>query len=206
MDSRQQPEHDQDTLRPWEELDVTTLARDLRVPVELLELLERLNLQYEVIDGAILVNAAGTFEHADYGSNLFALLHAAAPRDLAVVTGFAFYYDGLVDPSLSNHTVADITVVRRAAVEKQGAVQPPLLLVEVESPSTKAKDVRIKRDIYERSGVGSYVLLHPVLKVLTVLELEDGVYVEKHRAEPPALVQLTRPFPVTIDLARVFRD
>jgi Uma2 family endonuclease len=193
-------------LEAWGDADVMTVSRELNVPEELIEVLERLDMRYEVIDGDLVVNASPTFAHEDFGGNLFVQLHAAAPPELAVLGDFGFFYDALVDGNIRNHTRADITVVRRADVEKQGTVHPPLLIVEVQSLSTKARDVRIKRDIYERSGVCSYLLLHPVLKVLTVLELEDGVYVEKHRAEPPAFVHLTRPFPVTIDLGRVFRD
>jgi Uma2 family endonuclease len=42
-------------------------------------------------------------------------------------------------------------------VEPQGTLYLPLLVVEVLSPSTKARHVRIKRDLYERSGVRHYL-------------------------------------------------
>jgi Uma2 family endonuclease len=192
-------------LEAWGDQDVMTVSRQLNLPEELVEMLERLDLRYEVIDGDLVVNAAPTFGHEDYCMNLAVLLHAAAPRHLAVLGDFGFFYDALVDGNIKNHTRADITVVRRDGVEEQGTVLPPLLVVEVQSPSTKARDVRIKRDIYERSGVPSYLLLHPVLKTLTVLELHAGRYVETVQAEPPAVVRLERPFPVDIDLAKVFR-
>lgn len=206
MDSREHGSDDRAMLEPWGDADVMTVSRELNLPEELIEVLERLELRYEVIDGDLVVNASPTFGHENYGGNLFVLLHAAAPHELAVLGDFGFFYDALVDGNIRNHTRADITVVRRSEVEEQGTVHPPLLVVEVQSPSTKARDVRIKRDIYERSGVPAYLLLHPVLKTLTVLELQDGRYVETHQAEPPALVHLDRPFPVDLDLARVFRD
>jgi Uma2 family endonuclease len=206
VDSRARGGDDRDMLEAWAEADMSTVARELGVPAELLRFLDEHDLRYEVIDGEILVNASPTFPHEDCRSQLFLQLLTAAPDDLAVLAEFAFFYDGLVAADTSNHTVADITVVRRADVEQQGTVLPPLLVVEVQSPSTKAKDVRIKRDIYERSGVPAYLLLHPVLKTLTVLELQDGHYVESHQAVPPAVVHLDRPFPVDLDLARVFRD
>jgi hypothetical protein len=57
----------------------------------------------------------------------------------------------------------------------------------------------------------------PDTRELSVLTLDDGAYVETARlsgsgalslehAEPPDVVHLERPFPVDLDLARVFRS
>lgn len=45
---------------------------------------------------------------------------------------------------------------------------PPDLVVEILSPSTKQRDQRLKRDLYERVGVGEYWLVDPTANVVTV--------------------------------------
>lgn len=193
-------------LEAWGELDMSTVAGDTGFAAELLVLLEEHDIRYEIIDGSLIVNPPPTFDHEDFLMELAVHLRLRSPDDLAVLgSGFRYFYDGRRGDA-SNHTMADITVVRRADVEQQGTIDPPLLVVEVQSPSTQKRDLTQKREIYERSGVQTYLLLHPERRTMTVLELRDGQYVEAHHAEPPAVVRLDRPFPVEIDLARVFRS
>lgn len=192
-------------LDAWEELDMTTVARDTGLPAELLVLLEELSLRYEILDGSLVVNPPPIFDHEDFLMALAVQLRLASPPGIAVLgSGYKYFYDALRG-NTRNHTMADITVVSRDRVERAGTVHPPLLVVEVQSPGTQRRDLGEKREIYERTGVRTYLLLHPEHRTLTVLRLVDGAYVETHHVGETGAVRLTEPFEVELDLGQVFR-
>ena len=70
------------------------------------------------------------------------------------------------------------------------------LVVEVLSPSTRRKDLLLKREVYA-DGVPTYWLVHPATRTLTVLSLRDGAYVQTAQG---ARLELEAPFPVVVDL------
>jgi Uma2 family endonuclease len=82
---------------------------------------------------------------------------------------------------------------------------PPLLVVEIRSPSTALFDLNRKKAAYQEFGVSSYWIVNPDLgrPELTVFELRDGSYVTEATSTQP--VTVTRPFPVTIDPAQLTR-
>jgi Uma2 family endonuclease len=122
-------------LAAWEELDMMTVAGELGLPVELLLLLDEHALRYEIIDGALVVNPPPGFIHEDLLGELFVQLRMASPPEIAVLgSGFKFFYAATTEGNTVNHTMADITVVRRSDVEEMGTILPPLLVVEVEVP------------------------------------------------------------------------
>ena len=55
----------------------------------------------------------------------------------------------------------------------------PKLIVEVISKSTKLKDETIKKEIYEKEGVGVYILIYPDILKAKVYVLEKGKYQNK---------------------------
>src|ERR1700678_2812452 len=56
--------------------------------------------------------------------------------------------------------------------------EPPLLVVEIRSPSTALVDLNRKKAAYERFGVPTYWIVNPdpAEPELTVFELRDGRY------------------------------
>jgi Uma2 family endonuclease len=102
----------------------------------------------------------------------------------------------------------DLVVVDLADVGGAKFTAPPLLVVEVRSPSTALIDLNRKKAAYERFGVRSYWIVDPEpgRPQLTVFELHDSGYVLAATSTQPLTV--TRPFPVTIapaDLTRGLR-
>lgn len=148
--------------------------------------------RYELIDGALLVSAEPSLQHQRVNLALARLLQDAVPADLEVLLP--------VDLRLSpvRQVVPDVTVVRRQELAAKRVDDVPLLVVEIESPSTRAVDRTLKRQVLQEAGVASYWLLEPFDLVLTVLELEQGKYVEKHHGALPYRAEL--PFPVVVDL------
>ena len=51
---------------------------------------------------------------------------------------------------------------------------PPALVIEVMSPSTRSRDERLKRDLFNRVGVREYWLVNPDTNVVTVHRRDDG--------------------------------
>ena len=150
--------------------------------------------RYELIDGALIVSAEPSLQHQRINLALARLLQDAAPADLEVLLPVDLRL------SLVRQIVPDVTVVRRQELAAKRVDDVPRLVVEVLSPSTRAVDLTLKRQVLQEAGVPSYWLLEPFDLVLTVLELEDGVYVERFRGALP--YRATRPFPVLVDLAQ----
>jgi Uma2 family endonuclease len=76
---------------------------------------------------------------------------------------------------------------------------PPVLAVEVLSPSTAIHDVNTKKAVYERLGVPSYWVIDPDGPWLKVFELDaEGRYQEIAKAAGGEAFDAERPFPVRI--------
>ncbi len=149
--------------------------------------------RWELVDGTLVVSPGPVLEHQDVVGNLFLLLRAHCPADLKVV--LAPY-----DVKLADDTVLepDLLVAPRAQFTRKFLPGPPLLAVEVLSPSTSRFDRLVKRERLQEAGCRSYWLLDPVEPAVTVLELEDGEYVQKGRASGAEALSVSLPFPLTI--------
>lgn len=149
-------------------------------------------MRYELVDGTLLVTPSPLPIHQDAVLQLAARLLGVCPPGLKVfVAPMDFQPDG--HKSLQ----PDVLVCRREDVG-QKAIARLLLAVEILSPATRSKDLVWKRLAYEQSGVGSYWMFDPVAEVLTVLELEDGRYVERAVAKAEEAFEAELPFPVRI--------
>lgn len=74
------------------------------------------------------------------------------------------------------HTVVqpDISVVcDLSKIDNKGCKGAPDLVVEIISPSTAKKDLHDKYDLYERSGVREYWIIHPYERTLTSFILDN---------------------------------
>lgn len=148
---------------------------------------------YELIDGALLVSAEPSLQHQRVSLDLARLLQDAAPPGVEVFLP--------IDVRLSpvRQVVPDITVVRSDDATGRRLAGLPLLVVEVQSPSTRAVDLTLKRRVLEEAGVPSYWLVEPDDGLITVLELDAGTYREVASGHD---VAVQRPFPVRVRLSR----
>jgi Uma2 family endonuclease len=99
----------------------------------------------------------------------------------------------------------DLVVVRMDQIGGAKFTEPPLLVVEIRSPSTALIDLNRKKAAYERFGVPSYWIVNPdpPQPELTVFELRDGGYALVAKTSEPFTVG--RPFAVSIDPADLTR-
>lgn len=160
----------------------------------LVDWLEERDVRYEIIDGMVVVSPPPTITHERLVMRVITALHGAVISGTEVFSaGLKVFYRG------AWYLYPDVSVVRiaDADLEDQGMIVPPLLVVEVLSPSTRRKDLLLKREIYAEFGIATYWLLDPPRRLLTVLTLQDGAYVETAQG---SRLELDAPYPVVIDL------
>jgi Uma2 family endonuclease len=148
--------------------------------------------RYELIDGALVVTPAPSLRHQTVVVNLLVVLQRVCPPDLQVLVA-------PFDVALTPHSVLqpDVLVARRTDFTPDDLPVPPLLAVEVLSPSSRRIDLTLKKSRYEAAGCPSYWVIDPDEPGLTAWELRDGSYVEVARAAADDVVSVASPYVVT---------
>jgi Uma2 family endonuclease len=150
--------------------------------------------KWEIIEGTLIVNPAPRPRHQQAVFQLGRLLADVCPPDLQVFISpidWTIPDGGVVQP--------DLVVVRRSDVDLDEALSmPPVLVVEVLSPSNAAQDRLLKRDLYERLGVPSYWLVEPTEPGITALELDEATakYVEVATVTGDRIFAVSAPYAV----------
>ncbi len=108
--------------------------------------------------------------------------------------------DTVVQPDL-------VVVCDREKLDERGCKGAPDLAVEVLSPGTAGKDMKIKLALYERVGVKEYWLVDPSNKTVQVYQLETagpygrpGIYTDADQLKVGLFPDLT------VDLSMVFKE
>jgi len=150
-------------------------------------------LQYELLDGLLLVTPAPVRTHQRAVGNLYLLLRAACPPGFEVLLA---PFDWRPDRRTSLQP--DLLVVRDTDPGTKNVTKPLALAVEVLSPSTRRKDHVLKRSKYEEAGVESYWLVDPQEPAVLALDLVDGRYVTVAEVAGTGTAHLRRPFAVDV--------
>ncbi|HST83485.1 MAG TPA: Uma2 family endonuclease [Kineosporiaceae bacterium] len=103
------------------------------------------NVRYELIDGSLYVTPLADYEHQDLVLKIAMLLAAKNPQGSTVLPG--------VNVILGSQTIVepDVAVVDPAHLVHDGLGVSPkglLFVVEITSPSTRRRDLTIKRQLY----------------------------------------------------------
>jgi Uma2 family endonuclease len=148
--------------------------------------------RYELVDGVLVVSPRPTTVHQFVAGRLYGVLSLACPDGLCVVPEPAVELDPVTELS------PDLVVVRLGDVGDAKFTVPPLLVVEVRSPSTALIDLNRKKAAYEKFGVPSYWIVdpEPARPELTVFELRETGYVLEATSTQPLTV--AHPFTVTV--------
>jgi Uma2 family endonuclease len=155
--------------------------------------------RYELLAGGLVVSPRPTTVHQVVMMRLARVLDDACPEDLCVVP------EPAVQLGPQTEFDPDLVVVRMDEVGGAKFTEPPLLVVEVRSPSTALIDLSGKKVAYERFGVPSCWIVNPdpPQPELTVFELRDGHYAVEAKTTAPFTA--ARPFTVTVDPANLIR-
>lgn len=131
--------------------------------------------RYEVIDGELFVAPPPVREHQHAAGNLYGAIWSYLqphPIGLVYMAPLGVKLDG------SNGIQPDVLYVsneRREILTDRGVEGAPDLVIEVLSPSTRARDLGIKLRRYAAGGVEHYWIADPRLKSLAARELgADG--------------------------------
>lgn len=152
-----------------------------------------IGLRFELIEGTLLVSAAPSLLHQLMCARLYDALAAACPPELIAMPGPAEVRKG-------DHTSMqpDVLVVRRTDIDlAREDVPPPLLVIEVASPSTRMIDQGSKRLAYRAAGVGAYWLADPFTPSVTVIRWDGDDETEAHVAGD-ALLHVDWPAPLDL--------
>jgi Uma2 family endonuclease len=155
--------------------------------------------RYELLDGALIVSPRPRVLHQEVALELAIELKAACPAQMRVIPEPAVM--------LSRHTEfdPDIVVIHQDRIDDTKLAEPPLLIVEVRSPSTALIDLNRKKAAYERFGAPSYWIVDPDRDrpELTVFELDGPEYREVARVAGATPFLARQPFEVEIVPARL---
>jgi Uma2 family endonuclease len=79
------------------------------------------------------------------------------------------------DEEITTVLQPDVCVIcDRSKIQRKGCLGAPDIVVEVLSPSNSKKELKLKYQIYEESGVKEYWIVFPQNKLLIVYVLENG--------------------------------
>ena len=153
--------------------------------------------RYELLDGVLIVSPRPTTIHQFVVMRLLRVLADACPEDLCVVP------EPAVELGPQTEFDPDLVVVRMDQIGGAKFTEPPLLVVEIRSPSTALIDLNRKKAAYERFGVPSYWIVNPdpPQPELTVFELRDGHYDLAAKTSAPFMAD--SPFAVSVAPARL---
>jgi Uma2 family endonuclease len=148
----------------------------------------------ELIDGVLVVTPAPGLRHQKIAYRLYGVLEASCPPELEVIGApFAVHHGDKLELQ------PDVLVGRDEDFTEKDLPAPPVLAVEVLSPSTAIYDLNLKKAVYERLGVACYWVIDPAEPALTVFELdEEGHYQQVGKAAGDEPYEAGQPFPVRI--------
>lgn len=156
--------------------------------------------RYELLDGQVLVTPSPSPAHQRVVADLIALLHPAVPSDWWVLPR-------PLDVELTTKdgdTVLqpDLLIARQGLLTATGHDGPPVLVVEVLSPTTWQRDLGVKMAAYAQAGVPHYWVVAPTTRSITVYQLgDDHTYTEHAHVEGEQAVTLETPIKVTLSPA-----
>jgi Uma2 family endonuclease len=155
--------------------------------------------RYELLDGVLIVSPRPAKSHQEVAAELLVVLRQACPRELLALP------EPAVQISADTEFGPDIVVIRRSHIDGAKVTEPPLLAVEVRSPSTALIDLNRKKAAYETFGVASYWIVVPdrARPELIVLELMNGKYEQVAHVTGDEGLRLERPFQVEVVPARL---
>ncbi len=150
--------------------------------------------RYELIDGTLLVSPAPMLRHQLAVKRLLRLLDDASPAGLIALPA-------PFDVVLADRTVLqpDVLLARKADLKARDLPAPPVLAVEVLSPSSRSIDRILKYARYAEAGVEHYWIIDPDEPSLTAYRLRpDGSYEQVAHPIGDEPYEATEPVIVTV--------
>jgi Uma2 family endonuclease len=174
----------------------TAWPDDRPMTVEDLSLLPGDGCRYELDDGVLVVSPPPANIHQLVASRLQTVLGGSCPPEYLVISGNG------VEISSTQYRIPDLIVslAEQYEVTRASMSSPPVLAIEVASPSTAIYDRNRKKDVYASFGIASYWIVTPSLDKprLVAYELGRGGYREIADISGGQPFTASRPFAVRI--------
>ena len=138
-------------------------------------------LRHEIINGEHYMTPAPTIRHQRISGNLYFLIRSYLEKQ-PIGEVFAAPCDVLL--SETDILVPDLIYIsnqRSHLITSKNLQGAPELAIEILSPSTRRRDQRLKRDVYERAGVEEYWLVDPERDLVEVCRRATGAFQEPLR-------------------------
>jgi Uma2 family endonuclease len=155
--------------------------------------------RYELLDGALIVSPRPRLPHQEAATELIVQLRESCPSHLRVIP------EPAVQLAKVTEFDPDIVVIHQDRIRDAKLTDPPLLIVEVRSPSTALIDLNRKKTAYARFGVPSYWIFDPDpdRPELTVFELGPEGFEERGCLRGATPFRTQRPFDVEVVPAKL---
>lgn len=131
--------------------------------------------RYEILEGDLAVSPSPSRKHQNVIRTLSAFFIRAESQ------GYGRWYPAPFDVVFDDHNVTepDLLFVRTDhlhIIQEANIQGAPDLVVEVLSPSTRARDLGVKAHLYARFGVPEYWVVDPEVETLAVYHLTPDGY------------------------------
>lgn len=147
--------------------------------------------RYELLDGVVLVTPSPCPRHQVVLTELIVRLRGLIPVGWSLLPGpvdVDVFGDG------ETVLIPDLLIADRAQLTEKDHAGPPVLVVEVLSPTTWHRDLGEKMAAYAHAGVRHYWVIAPDVPSVTVYQLGgEGGYDELTHGEGEQQVQITEP-------------
>jgi len=161
---------------------------------------QRDDMTVQLIEGELIVSPSPGVSHQVVSSELFLVLASTVPDHLRVLAA-------PLDLRAGERTVVqpDLMVVPRTLVDGSEVTDPPVLAVEILSPSSRRTDLVRKPEVLGLFGVEHYWVVDPQHPAIRAFQLVGDTYESRQIVEGADLFATEVPFPVSFrpaDLAR----
>ncbi|MDQ1249862.1 MAG: hypothetical protein QG597_4239 [Actinomycetota bacterium] len=158
-------------------------------------------LRHELIDGQfVMTPAPGSYHQTVADAVCRHVWNAIRGTNLKVLSA---PYEVVLGP----HVVQpDVVLAPQAHFTAKNLPVPPLLAVEVLSPSTRHLDRGRKRDLYAEAGVAHYWIVDPDVPSITTYELANGAYRQNAHVEADEMLTVQEPIRLHITADELLID
>lgn len=159
--------------------------------------------RYELVRGDLLVNPAPSPMHQRISRRLERQL-----EDYFHERAIGEVFDAPIDVILTPHDVFEpdlLVVADPGHISKRGIERPPLLVVEILSPSTRSVDRGIKSRRYAELGLSHYWIVDPDERRVECFRLAAGAFAPVAEANGDAILRHPDWDGLAIDLAALWQ-
>lgn len=154
-------------------------------------------VRYEAVGGRAVVMSAPSNSHQLVLGRMYTLLEQGLPPTLVALMAPLDWVLWQV-PSLTLRQ-PDLVVISVDQLDDQPLTTPPVLVVEVLSPTTRAVDLRDKRGEYARAGAAHYWVVDLDAPSITAMTLDgNGGYRTVAEAKGDDELTVDAPFPISV--------